>query len=596
MRRSALIILMCLAAGFLAPNDASAQFFRLTDYSVTANSVIPITDLDGNVGGGLQFNMRNAFMDRFSVDLEVGASYLQGNGWATLVTPVGFRYKYVPPAILGRRNPKFTPFATAGASLIYYNNLQLSDSLNAGLSGVSNDPTFADMELVRGNGLTLGLPFRTGVIYRKSDFMDIELSAGYNLILSDGLDRASSGQYDGMLTFGLGVNFKNRGQKRNGDSDGDGISDKREKELGLNPKNPDSDSDGLLDGEELNMHKTNPFMADTDGDGLLDGQELMVYFTDPLNPDTDGDGYSDYEEIEQGSDPLDPNSVPRSPEEDLNSFNSQDQNTSLDPTLESGVGSLSMDEPDKTVFFDQDKRTLTPAEVQAIRQFAQTKLSDPASKVFLAGHADLSGKVKSPIYNAELAADRAKAVREILVREGVNRDRIVIKSYGFDQQKEAPDALRDQHQLFRKVDMIVYNNEEELQQLLEQEEAPQPSLSEGYQTLAPGNRLAILYFMYASTRLNPASQTMLEELSTFLRSNPQVIVRIEGHTDAVGPTNVNQQVSVQRAEAIKQQMQQLGVAPNQIQTRGYGESRPLMLNDTELGRSMNRRIEIIRAQ
>jgi hypothetical protein len=67
----------------------------------------------------------------------------------------------------------------------------------------------------------------------------------------------------------------------------------------------DTDGDGLTDEEELELG-TDPLNPDTDGDGLSDREEVKVYFTDPLKPDTDGDGYLDGEEVEGGYDPKGP--------------------------------------------------------------------------------------------------------------------------------------------------------------------------------------------------------------------------------------------------------------------------------------------------
>jgi len=69
-----------------------------------------------------------------------------------------------------------------------------------------------------------------------------------------------------------------------GDSDGDGLSDAREKALGTDPEAEDSDGDGVLDGLEVELG-TNPLRSDTDGDGFLDGTE-----------------------VERGSDPIDKSS------------------------------------------------------------------------------------------------------------------------------------------------------------------------------------------------------------------------------------------------------------------------------------------------
>jgi hypothetical protein len=70
----------------------------------------------------------------------------------------------------------------------------------------------------------------------------------------------------------------------------------------ITDENRDSDGDGLTDAEENNLG-TNPNLADTDADGLTDWAEVRVYHTDPLNPDTDGDGYKDGEEVINGYDP-----------------------------------------------------------------------------------------------------------------------------------------------------------------------------------------------------------------------------------------------------------------------------------------------------
>lgn len=67
------------------------------------------------------------------------------------------------------------------------------------------------------------------------------------------------------------------------DSDGDGLSNEREKTLGTDPNNPDTDHDGLLDGAEVDTYHTNPLKADTDGDGYSDGQEVW-HGTNPLDP------------------------------------------------------------------------------------------------------------------------------------------------------------------------------------------------------------------------------------------------------------------------------------------------------------------------
>jgi len=70
----------------------------------------------------------------------------------------------------------------------------------------------------------------------------------------------------------------------------------------------DSDGDGLSDIKERQIG-TDPFKSDTDNDGLNDFQEVNTYHTNPLKPNSDCDRYTDGEEVARGSDPNKPNTA-----------------------------------------------------------------------------------------------------------------------------------------------------------------------------------------------------------------------------------------------------------------------------------------------
>jgi hypothetical protein len=76
------------------------------------------------------------------------------------------------------------------------------------------------------------------------------------------------------------------------DADRDGLANKLELQLGLNPDNADTDGDGLTDAQELNVYRSDPLNPDSDQDGLPDGQEVQSG-TNPLSSDTDADGIPD---------------------------------------------------------------------------------------------------------------------------------------------------------------------------------------------------------------------------------------------------------------------------------------------------------------
>lgn len=91
------------------------------------------------------------------------------------------------------------------------------------------------------------------------------------------------------------------------DSDGDGLTDRAETALGLDPRAADGDADGLSDPDEIDAG-TDPANPDTDADRLLDGLE-RPNGADPLLPDTDGDEYLDGDEVAAHAAPDDPESV-----------------------------------------------------------------------------------------------------------------------------------------------------------------------------------------------------------------------------------------------------------------------------------------------
>ena len=70
------------------------------------------------------------------------------------------------------------------------------------------------------------------------------------------------------------------------DPDSDGLSNLKEYEKLTHPKKIDTDEDGLSDGQEVNIHKTNPLLPDTDNGGEKDGSEVFA-LRNPLDSDDD---------------------------------------------------------------------------------------------------------------------------------------------------------------------------------------------------------------------------------------------------------------------------------------------------------------------
>lgn len=91
----------------------------------------------------------------------------------------------------------------------------------------------------------------------------------------------------------------------------------------------------------------------------------------------------------------------------------------------------------------------------------------------------------------------------------------------------------------------------------------------------------------------PEKSPQLEVLVEFMKNRQNVTIVIEGHTDAVGSHAINDRLSLERAEVVKRFLIQNGINAKRIKTTGYGERRPIASNDTEFGRKLNRRTEIV---
>lgn len=101
-----------------------------------------------------------------------------------------------------------------------------------------------------------------------------------------------------------------------------------------------------------------------------------------------------------------------------------------------------------------------------------------------------------------------------------------------------------------------------------------------------------LYFATNKTRILSRSEQALNDLYMYLARNPQVRIKIIGHTDNVGKDAANQKLSDGRANAVMQDLIERGIAPERLQAEGRGETQPIDTNDTEEGRQNNRRVEI----
>jgi outer membrane protein OmpA-like peptidoglycan-associated protein len=103
--------------------------------------------------------------------------------------------------------------------------------------------------------------------------------------------------------------------------------------------------------------------------------------------------------------------------------------------------------------------------------------------------------------------------------------------------------------------------------------------------------LKTVFFERTTARLLPESQDEIARLAMLMQQRPDLVIRIEGHTDNQGKRSDLIELSERRAKAVKEQLAQAGIDPKRLRTIGYGPDKPINQNDTELSRSRNRRVE-----
>lgn len=99
-------------------------------------------------------------------------------------------------------------------------------------------------------------------------------------------------------------------------------------------------------------------------------------------------------------------------------------------------------------------------------------------------------------------------------------------------------------------------------------------------------------FGFDSAALKPQFLPVLDNLALTLREYNQTVIEVAGHTDSVGSDAYNQKLSERRAQSVGDYLASRGVMRERMITVGAGETRPVASNDTEYGRSQNRRVEI----
>jgi OOP family OmpA-OmpF porin len=116
-------------------------------------------------------------------------------------------------------------------------------------------------------------------------------------------------------------------------------------------------------------------------------------------------------------------------------------------------------------------------------------------------------------------------------------------------------------------------------------------------TIASNGKIALygILFDTGKSDIKPDSEKAISSVATYLKNNPEVNVYIVGHTDNVGDYVMNQKLSKSRGESVKNYLlSKYGISATRLTGDGAGPICPVTSNDTEDGRALNRRVEIVK--
>jgi outer membrane protein OmpA-like peptidoglycan-associated protein len=101
-----------------------------------------------------------------------------------------------------------------------------------------------------------------------------------------------------------------------------------------------------------------------------------------------------------------------------------------------------------------------------------------------------------------------------------------------------------------------------------------------------------ILFDFNSSALRPEARRTINEMAEVFERYADTTITVEGHADAIGSEDYNQNLSEKRAGSVANYIISQGVGSSRVIARGYGETQPVATNETPEGRQLNRRVEI----
>ncbi|BDV44007.1 membrane protein [Geotalea uraniireducens] len=232
---------------------------------------------------------------------------------------------------------------------------------------------------------------------------------------------------------------------------------------------------------------------------------------------------------------------------------------------------------DLNIEFDIDKAAIRPEYHDQLKRVGDFMKKYPTTTAVIEGNTDNVGGYE---YNMKLSQRRAESVVNYLVENfGIERSRLSAKGYGYTRPI-ADNATEEGKQRNRRTSAVI------------------DCVLESPKFIADlPDRLCVslnIQFDTDQAVIKPEYHNEIAKVGDFMNRFPTTTAVIEGHTDNVGGSKYNMELSQRRAEAVVNYLvDKFGIDRSRLSAKGYGDTRPIGYNTDPAGRAMNRRIDAI---
>lgn len=236
------------------------------------------------------------------------------------------------------------------------------------------------------------------------------------------------------------------------------------------------------------------------------------------------------------------------------------------------------------IIFEPQTFDIAPAFQRDLDRMAASVNSCASQPILVTGYSDNNA---DRLFNPALGLQRADAVRDALIVRGVSATRIATKATPIGFSADADGSVAERH-IFRRTD-FKFLEAMELSRDATQNSDERASNCET--DLSDIMAKSIIHFPIASARVSDESLGLISKLAGAIQNCGSVIVTVEGHTDKIGSPERNQQLSIARANAVREALVAIGADPTRLASRGFASTRPFANDETAEAYALNRRIE-----